>query len=56
VNDTICILFKAVGVVKRTYETIDSLNHPIDLYKAWNKPEKAEERRARLPQTEAVEE
>jgi hypothetical protein len=27
----------------------------IELYEAWNKPEKAEECRAKLPQTEAVE-
>jgi hypothetical protein len=26
----------------------------IDFYKAWNKPEKATEWRAKLPQTEAV--
>jgi hypothetical protein len=28
----------------------------IELYKSWNKPEKAKEWRAKLPQTEAVEE
>jgi len=28
----------------------------IDLYEAWNKPEKAEDWRAKLPKTEAVEE
>jgi len=32
-----------------------SWQHLIDLYEAWNKPEKAEEWRAKLPQTEAVE-
>jgi len=36
--------------------TIDSLNQLIELYEAWNKPEKAKEWRAKLPQTEAVEE
>jgi serine/threonine protein kinase/Flp pilus assembly protein TadD len=33
--------------------TIESLNNLIDLYEAWNKPEKAQEWRAKLPQTEA---
>jgi len=32
--------------------TEESLNNLIALYKAWNKPEKAEQRRAKLPQTE----
>ena len=32
--------------------TKESLNNLIDLYKAWNKPEKAEKWRAKLPQTE----
>jgi hypothetical protein len=36
--------------------TQQSLNDLIDLYKAWNRPEKAQERRAKLPQTEAVRE
>jgi len=31
-------------------------NNLIALYKAWNKPEKAKEWKAKLPQTEAVEE
>lgn len=35
--------------------TIESLKSLIDLYEAWDKPEKAEEWRAKLPQTEAVE-
>jgi len=35
--------------------TLQSLNTLIDLYGAWNKPEKAKEWQARLPQTEAVE-
>jgi len=34
--------------------TLQSLNNLIDLYEAWNKPEKAEKWRAKLPQTEAV--
>jgi hypothetical protein len=29
--------------------TKESINNLIDLYKAWNKPEKAEEWRAKLP-------
>jgi len=36
--------------------TIESLNVLIALYEAWNKPEKAEEWRAKLPKTEAVDE
>ena len=35
--------------------TLKSLNILIQLYEAWNKPEKAEEWRAKLPQIEAVE-
>ena len=35
--------------------TQQSLNNLIDLYEAWCKPEKAEEWRVKLPQTEAVE-
>jgi len=34
--------------------TLDSLENLIDLYEAWNKPEKAEEWRSKLPETEAV--
>jgi hypothetical protein len=33
--------------------TIASLNNLIALYEAWNKPEKAQEWRAKLPQIEA---
>ena len=36
--------------------TVESLNELIDLYEAWNKPEKAEEWRAQLPQIEVLEE
>ena len=36
--------------------TIKSMNNLIELYEAWNKPEKAKEWRAKLPQTEAVDE
>jgi len=35
--------------------TIESLNNLIELYEAWDKPEKAEEWREKLPQAEAVE-
>jgi serine/threonine protein kinase/Flp pilus assembly protein TadD len=35
--------------------TIESIGKIVDLYEAWNKPEKAEKWRATLPQTEAVE-
>lgn len=35
--------------------TLESWNNLIELYESWNKPEKAEEYRAKLPQTEAVE-
>jgi hypothetical protein len=34
--------------------TIDSVKNLMDLYKAWNKPEKAEEWQAKLPKTEAA--
>jgi tetratricopeptide (TPR) repeat protein len=34
--------------------THESIKNLIDLYEAWNKPEKAEEWRAKLPQTEAL--
>lgn len=33
--------------------TRESLNNLINLYEAWNKPEKAQEWRAKQPQTEA---
>jgi hypothetical protein len=36
--------------------TFESLHNLIALYEAWSKPEKADEWRAKLPQTEAVEE
>jgi serine/threonine protein kinase/Tfp pilus assembly protein PilF len=36
--------------------TIESMNNLIDLYKVWNKPEKAEEWRIKLPKTEAASE
>ncbi len=35
--------------------TLADIENMIELYVAWNKPEKAEERRAKLTQTEAVE-
>ena len=34
--------------------TIDMLDQLVSLYEAWNKPEKAQEWRAKLPQTEAT--
>jgi hypothetical protein len=34
----------------------ESLNNLIELYEAWNKPEKAEKWRAKLPKTKAVKE
>ena len=36
--------------------TLQSLNNLIDLYEAWNKPEKASEWRAKVPKTETVDE
>ena len=33
-------------------ETLESLKNLIDLYEAWNKPEKAKEWRSKMPQTE----
>jgi len=35
--------------------TLESWQNLIDLYEAWGKPEKAKEWRAKLPQTETVE-
>jgi hypothetical protein len=35
-------------------QTIESWNRLIDLYEAWNKPEKAKEWRAKLTQIEAL--
>jgi hypothetical protein len=35
--------------------TIESLDNLIDLYEAWNKPEKANEWREKLARTEAIE-
>jgi len=32
--------------------TLESMNNLIDLYEAWGKPEKANEWRVKLPQTE----
>jgi len=34
--------------------TLQSLNTLIELYQAWSKPEKAEQWRAKLPQTENI--
>jgi hypothetical protein len=34
--------------------TLKSWNNLIELYEVWNKPEKAEEWREKLPKTEAV--
>ena len=34
--------------------TLESMNSLIDLYEAWNKPEKAEQWRAKLSKTEAM--
>jgi tetratricopeptide (TPR) repeat protein len=36
--------------------TLESLNNLIDLYEAWNRPEKAQKWRTKLPQTRNVEE
>jgi hypothetical protein len=33
---------------------IDMLNQLVSFYEAWGKPEKAEECRAKLPQTETI--
>ena len=35
--------------------TVNFINNLVQLYEAWGKPEKAEEWRAKLPQTEVVE-
>jgi len=34
--------------------TLESWHNLIELYEAWDKPEKADEWRAKLPQTEAM--
>jgi hypothetical protein len=34
--------------------TLESMNNLIDLYEAWNKQEKTERWRAKLPQTENI--
>jgi hypothetical protein len=49
--ETQCLIIS----IERTY-TLQTSYNPIDLYEAWNKPEKAEDWRAKLPQTEAVKE
>jgi len=54
------LLFKAIeGHCFRLCDThpytLQSLNNLIELYEACNKPEEAEKWRAKLPQTEAVE-
>jgi hypothetical protein len=36
--------------------TIESIGKILELYEAWGKPEKAEEWRAKLPQTKTVDE
>jgi len=36
--------------------TIESIGKVVELYEAWNKPEQANQWRAKLPQTEAVDE
>ena len=37
-------------------DTLESWNNLVELYEAWNKPEKAQEWRAKLPQMEDSEE
>jgi len=43
-------------LVKRPSAHIACMNELIDLYESWNKPEKAEQWRAKMLQTEAVNE
>lgn len=35
--------------------TLESMNNLVKFYESWNKPEEAEKWRAKLPQTETVE-
>jgi len=51
-----CSNYKHLKLGDTHPHTIESLNNLIDLYEAWGKPEKAKEWRAKLPQTEAVNE
>jgi hypothetical protein len=58
-QDTEELLFEALKGLKPgdTHpHTLESLNNLIELYEAWGKPEKAEEWRAKLPQTKATDE
>jgi hypothetical protein len=50
------LLNKAVLFYRESTDDSNTLCTPIDLYKAWNKPEKAKERRAQLAQIEDFEE
>jgi len=49
-------MWKITSEVIFIFVSLLVLNNLIDLYEAWNKPEKAEEWRAKLPQTEAIDE
>jgi len=40
---------------KQHPRTLSAMNELIKLYEAWGKPEKAEEWRAKLPKTKAIE-
>jgi hypothetical protein len=40
--------------MNRHPDTLNSWRTLIELYEAWGRPEKAEEWRAKLPQTEAI--
>jgi hypothetical protein len=58
-QDTEELLFEALKCLKLgdTHpRTLESWNNLIELYEAWNKPEKAEKWRAKLLNTEAAEE
>jgi hypothetical protein len=48
--------FAFAASYETTSKTIESIKNLIDLYEAWNKPDKAVEWRAKLPKTEAVQE
>jgi len=53
------VIWDSIGRLKLSdthSRTVESSNNRIALYEAWNKPEKANEWRAKRPQTEVVEE
>jgi len=44
------------GTLAEHSHTLESRHNLIELYETWGKPERAEQWRAKLPETEAVDE